>query len=114
MDSTFDLFDYPHSPGHGRGRFTVTSAKGAETIAPVAPTLRNRCLALVREAPNGITAGEAAKALEWDLCSVRPRFTELLRMHKVRDSGDRRKSRTRCPEIVWKLAPEDGAPPVRS
>jgi len=107
MDSTFDLFDYPHSPGHGRGRFTDTSLAGAEAIAPSAPTLRGRCLALVAAAPTGLTAGEAAKLLDWDLCSVRPRFTELLRLHKIRDSGQRRKSRSRCPEIVWVATGED-------
>lgn len=101
---TFDPNGYPDSPGHGRGRATDTSLAGAEAIAPVAKTLRGKCFALVAEAGDaGVTAGEAAKRLEWEICSVRPRFTELLRDHKVKDSGQRRKSRSRAPEIVWVL-----------
>jgi hypothetical protein len=102
MSDELDLLDYCHGgPGHGRGRFTDSSFKGAEAIAPVAPTLAAKCLKLVQEASRGLTASEAAKLLDWDLCSVRPRFTELLLNGKVKDSGERRKARTRVGEIVW-------------
>lgn len=103
-DSIFDPTGYPDSPGHGRGRATDTSLAGAVAIAPVAKTLEAKCLALTAEAgENGITAGEAAKLLDWEICSIRPRFTQLRRNHKVKDSGQRRKSRSRAPEIVWVL-----------
>lgn len=73
-EGNLDLLDYCHGAlGHGQGRFTDSSFAGAEAIAPVAPTLRNKCLALVAAAgPQGLTASEAAAALDWDLCSVRP------------------------------------------
>jgi hypothetical protein len=107
-DAQLDLVDYCHGGiGHGRGRFTQSSFEGAEAIASVAPTLRDKCLNLVRKAGSrGLTASEAAKSLDWDLCSVRPRFTELLRNGKVKDSGERRKARTRVGEIVWLLKEE--------
>jgi hypothetical protein len=107
-DSNVDLLDYCHGgPGHSRGRFTQSSFDGAEAIAPVAPTLRAKCLQLVKVARAGLTASEVATALDWDLCSVRPRFTELLRDGKIKDSGERRKARTRVGEIVW-IATEGG------
>jgi hypothetical protein len=104
-----DLLDYCHGGvGHGRGRFTQSSFDGAQAIAPVRETLGLKCLKLVEAAPRGLTASEAAKLLDWDLCSVRPRFTELLRNGKVKDSGERRKARTRVGEIVWVAAGEEG------
>jgi hypothetical protein len=104
-----DLLDYCHGGvGHGRGRFTQSSFDGAQAIAPVRETLAAKCLKLVAEAPNGLTASEVAGALGWDLCSVRPRFTELLRRGKVKDSGERRKARTRVGEIVWVVRNKGG------
>jgi len=105
----FDLLDYCHGgPGHGRGRFTDSSFAGAEVINPVRETLAAKCLKLVSEAPHGLTASQAAAALGWDLCSIRPRFTELLRHGKIKDSGERRKARTRVGEIVWVVAGAEG------
>src|SRR3546814_6391159 len=82
-----DLFTYPNAPG---AQNRDTSRAAADHVAERAPVLRARVLAVI-ERSNGLTADEAAGRLGVSILSVRPRVTELARLHKVRDSGQRRR-----------------------
>lgn len=92
-----DLFDYPHGPGF---KARDTSAAAAADLAGTALVLRARALAVV-ERSNGLTADEVAGRLGLSILSVRPRLTELSRLGKVRDSGDRRRNASGRRAIVW-------------
>lgn len=90
-----DLFTYPHAPG-AQDRDTSRAA-AAEVDAP---QLRGRALAVV-EKSNGMTADEVAGKLGLSILSIRPRMTELARLGKVRDSGQRRPNASGRNAIVW-------------
>ena len=92
-----DLFRYPHAPG---AQHRATSQAAAEEIAPTAPMLRARALAVL-ERSNGLTADEVAGRMGESILSVRPRVTELARLGKVRDSGTRRANASGRSAIVW-------------
>ncbi|ALJ15333.1 hypothetical protein [Sphingopyxis macrogoltabida] len=92
-----DLFTYPHAPG---AQDRDTSRAAAAEIAPETPQLRARALAVV-ERSNGLTADEVAGKLGLSILSIRPRLTELSRLGKVRDSGQRRPNVSGRNAIVW-------------
>ena len=92
------LFDYPQTPGYRR---TDTSKAAAEDIAPKAETLRQMC---IRELfHRGLTADECADILGVDKLAIRPRFSELLKMERITDSGIRRQNASGKSAIVWRL-----------
>jgi len=83
---------YPHHPGW-KGEME-TGRDAASAMAAKAPTMRDRCLAALREigapaTPEMITHHLAAQGQTVLLMSVRPRMSELARLGKVRDSGQR-------------------------
>lgn len=90
-----DLFAYPNAAGF-KARDT---AKAAAEATP-AQMLRDRVLELV-ERTNGVTADECAGRLGLSILSVRPRFSELARLGKVRDTGERRRNGSGRNAIVW-------------
>lgn len=92
-----DLFAYPHQPG---ARDRKTSQEAAEAVAPRSKLLRARALDVL-ERSNGLTADEVAGRLGLSILSIRPRITELARLHKVRDTGDRRRNNSGRRAIVW-------------
>lgn len=92
-----DLFTYPHGPG---AQDRDTSRAAAAEIAPETAQLRARALAIV-ERSNGLTADEVAGKLGLSILSIRPRLTELSRLGKVRDSGQRRPNASGRNAIVW-------------
>ena len=90
---------YPLTPGFKTER-PETSRRAAESVAGRAEDLRNKSLAVVSVRPS--TADEVADALGEDRLSVRPRMTELLRLGKVEDSGERRKNASGRSAAVWR------------
>lgn len=92
-----DLFRYPDAPG---ARDRDTSQAAADAIAPTAATLRAKSLAVL-ERSNGLTADQVAGRLGLSILSIRPRLTELSRLGKVRDTGERRPNASGKNAIVW-------------
>lgn len=109
-DNGDDLFSmYPERPGWKKQE---TSALAAEAVASKAPVLRKRCLDAVAASPAGMTGNELVDALGWDICSVRPRLTELNRLGHIRkrmdgDKESRRSTPSGCSAIVWEAVPAD-------
>jgi hypothetical protein len=100
--SATDLFGplpapYPDQPGHQRG--SRTSLEAAQAIAPAAPTLRERCLDILKL--GNCTADEVADKLEASILSVRPRIAELKSRGLVFDTGNRRKNASGVNAVVW-------------
>ncbi len=96
-----DLFSYPNEPGAKVGG---TSREAAEAMKPSAATLRDHCLAFLGDwGPS--TTDECAKAMQVSILSIRPRFSELKRLGKIEDSGERRFNASGHRAIVWKAKP---------
>jgi predicted ArsR family transcriptional regulator len=99
-----DLFTYrpdpyPGSPGY---KDRDTSRLAARAVASRATALRDQCLLRIRRnGSDGLTADEAAVQLGESPFSIRPRFTELLRDGKIRDSGLRRRNESGRSAKVW-------------
>lgn len=92
---------YPHQPGFKR---PGTSSDAATTIAKRAPTLRARCLEVIRDSVSGLTADEVADILHATVLAVRPRVTELGALKQIEDSGVRRQNRSGKFAVVWRCA----------
>ena len=97
-----DLFNYPHTPGYQN---TDTSRQAAEDISPAAPTLRGQVLYRISQAGDrGLTADEAAHILQEGILSIRPRVTELNRLGRIEDTGERRLNTISGKKaIVWRI-----------
>jgi predicted ArsR family transcriptional regulator len=95
--SRADLFAYPNAPG-AQDRGTSRAAGEASTAA--APLLRAMALDVLKRS-NGLTADQVAGRLGKSILSIRPRITELARLGKVRDTGDRRPNASGRTAIVW-------------
>lgn len=67
-----------------------------------AATLRTMVLGSLRLC-GPLTADECAGWLDIDRLSVRPRFSELKRLGKIEDSGQRRKNQSGKSATVWRL-----------
>jgi len=90
--------EYPARPGY---KYRATSAQAAVAMEPHVPTLRDRCLRVLREhGPR--TADEVAALIGESILAVRPRITELARQRKVVDTGIRRQNAVSGKgAIVW-------------
>lgn len=93
-----DLFRYPDGPGY---RNQDTSKLAAEAMSASAPLLRERCLAVLAFGPK--TPDEVAQRLDLSILSVRPRFTELARMGRITDTGQRRRNASGRMAKVWTI-----------
>ena len=78
-----DLFTYPQAPGFKRAG---TSQAAAESIAPIAKTLRERVLEAYHQ-HGSMTADHCAAVLGLSVLSIRPRVTELRKMRLLHDTG---------------------------
>ena len=93
-----DLFRYPHGPG---AQDRDTSREAAEGMIRAVPTLRAEALDVL-ERSNGLTADEVAGRLGMSILSIRPRISELARLGKIRDSGERRRNPSSGKRaVVW-------------
>jgi DNA-binding Lrp family transcriptional regulator len=78
---------YPFTPGY---KDADTSKEAAEAIAPKAAHYRRAVMEAFRRAGwGGLTADEAAEALNLDILTVRPRVSELKALDLIEDTGAR-------------------------
>ena len=90
---------YPEEPG---AKFAGTSTEAAVAIKKKAPTLRADVLLILKGRQfNGCTADEAAAIMGESVLSIRPRFSELLEMGLIKDSGCRRNNASGRAATVW-------------
>ncbi len=92
---------YPEEPG---AKVTGTSTDAAVSMKKKAPTLRAEVLALLRRPTylsTGLTADEAAGLMHESVLSIRPRFSELVELGQIRDSGLRRDNASGRSAVVW-------------
>ena len=92
--------EYPNHPGAKVGG---PSQNAADAMAEHAPTLRDRLDALFDGVEN-LTADEGAELLGEEIWSVRPRFSELVRMGRIVDAQVRRKNKSGMTATAWKRA----------
>ena len=93
----YDLFDrYLEGPGAAP---VDTSIGAANRVAPVAKSLREKCLTVLSR--GGFTADEIADRLGESILTIRPRVTELNKLGKIKDTGARRPNSSGRPAIVW-------------
>jgi predicted ArsR family transcriptional regulator len=92
-----DLARYPNAPGYKRGG---TSKAAADSMKKKAPTLRDMVIKELSQA--NATADECAAAMGLSLLSVRPRFTELLALGKIADTGMTRPNASGRMATVWR------------
>ncbi|MDB5688456.1 MAG: xanthine dehydrogenase accessory factor [Sphingomonas bacterium] len=92
-----DLFAYPHAPD---AQDRDTSRAAAAEIAPKAGRLLLLALGVL-ERSNGLTADQVAARLGLSILSIRPRCTELSRLGKIRDHGERRRNVSGKNAIAW-------------
>jgi hypothetical protein len=99
------MASYPHAPAPGQ---TDTSAQAAVAIEPVTARIQRLVLRSIRDAgPRGLTAHELALALVMERTTVQPRTSELRRLGKIKDSGQRRENPNGKKAIVWVAAGEN-------
>jgi len=77
---------YPHHPG---AKVDGPSRDAGDNIAEHALTVRERVDALF-DKHKTLTADEAAKLLKLSILTVRPRCSELRRLQRSEDAGQRR------------------------
>ena len=82
---------------------SATSAEAAERAEPRSGTDRAKLLAILRDAPDGLTDCEMQR---WMLSSTqRPRRVELVRAGLVEDSGQTRPTISGRKATVWRAVP---------
>lgn len=99
MQGYLDFTIYPNVPG---SMPRDTSEAAAESIRESAETLRAKALDAIRRQP--ATADEVADRIGSSILAVRPRVTELAKMGRIEDSGERRKNASGRSAIVWRIA----------
>lgn len=98
MNKQLDL-PYPGTPGYKeRGG---TSELAATDIKERACKLRDRVLAILKI--KSCTADEVAEIMDEDILSIRPRFSELKTMKRIRKTGERRPSSRGKSSVVWEV-----------
>lgn len=90
---------YPYPVGH---RGVETSIEAARAIASRLGQLQRMThAAIVQAGLDGLTAHEAAAALNADKAAIQPRLSELRSLGSIVDSGRRRKNASGRNAIVW-------------
>lgn len=95
---TADLFSYPHRAGF---KTSGTSRDAARQVGDLQELQR-----LVLEAiqANPSTPDEVAAVLGRSVLGIRPRFSELSKMGKIRPTGARRLNQSKRAAAVWRVA----------
>lgn len=94
-----DLLTYPNSPGF---KVPGTSQEAAFAIKGRSDILRANCLkALSMIGPH--TADETADRIGESVLAVRPRFSELLALGLIEDTGIRRPNASGRNATVWRV-----------
>lgn len=99
MSHQLDLLTYPAQPGH---KSPGPSQEAAVAMKPSAATLRQNCLDMLC-CVNDATADDVASFLRQSVLSIRPRFSELLAMGLIEDTGIRRKNASGRNATVWRV-----------
>ena len=89
------LFDAPHNG-------TDTSQDAAKAATP-AMTARRQAVRDTLASWGPMTQEEIATFLAWPIQSVNPRVNELSRMNLIRDTGERRPTRSGKRAAVWEV-----------
>lgn len=92
---------YPNAPGSKTERPETSRQAAPERGA--AARLRSLALSYVEQS-GGCTADECAAALGESVLAVRPRFSELVALGKLEDSGQRRRNASGKSAAVWRVA----------
>ena len=90
---------YPDKAGWKARQTAKEAAEGADKKAPRLRRLCKQRLALTGPS----TADECAALLQEDKLSIRPRFSELVALGEIEDSGFRRKNASGRMAVVWRL-----------
>lgn len=105
MGSMKDLLGdtpYPAQPGFKK---PGTSQEAAQSVGVSrSENLRARIIAALK-VHGPMTADEAALKLGEDKLAVRPRFTELLRLERIAETGERRRNDSGKSADVWRAKP---------
>lgn len=95
------IANYPEHPGAKVGG---ASQDAADAMAEHAPSLRERVeFILGFEGP--MTTDEMAARLNVSVLSVRPRFSELMKLGKIEQTGERRTNDSGMTANVWRIKP---------
>lgn len=90
---------YPYSPAPGQ---TDTSAEAAQSLEGVSARIQRLVLAAIRSAGKaGLTAHEVSTVLRLERTTAQPRTSELRRLGRIVDSGQRRPNPNGKRAIVW-------------
>lgn len=100
--TAMDLFDYPASPGF---KEATTSRDAAVSMKAQAPRLQDKCCQALRSGP--ATADEIAERIGCSILAVRPRITELHRLGKIAETGERRSNYSGRQAKVWGIVRND-------
>lgn len=99
MTSLFEYAaSYPVNPGW---KDPDTSRSAAESMKPTAAYLRSKCLKALEKGQ--MSADECAVDVGESILSIRPRFSELLHLGHIVDSGLRRQNDSGRLAKVWRL-----------
>jgi len=88
---------YPHAPGW---KARETAKQAAEEMKPRAPTIQARIMDSMRKG-YGYTPDAFAEAHGLSPLAVRPRFSELAKLGKIKDSGRRASNGSGRKAIIW-------------
>lgn len=96
------MSNYPQTPGWRR---EGTSHEAADAMAGSAPNIRAAVHARLKQ--RAMTVHECAAAMEVTVPAVQPRFSELARIGRIRDTGERRVNAVSGKRaIVWEAVPD--------
>lgn len=97
-----DLFaGYPDAPGWKRDG---TSREAAERVKPQVKNLHSKILAELARCEQ--TPDEVAGRLGRTILAIRPRFSELVALELIEDTGRRKCNASGLQAKIWRVRPE--------